>query len=94
MTTETPSRPAPSNPAASKRLSGERLTELLEAQRRATSELHSELRKCLAAEGNISFSPSPQAHIRRTQQLEKAHELFRQAEAKTELLVSHFGVSL
>ena len=94
MKTETPNRPASSNTGPGKRVSGEQLTELLKALRQPTSEIHSELRKCLAVEGNLFESPPPQAHIRRGQQLEKAYELFRQAEAKVELLVLHFGGSL
>lgn len=94
MNRETANRSTSSNPAPGKRASGEQLTELLKALRRATSELHSELRGCVAADTNLLTSPPPQAHVRRMRLLEKAHELFRQAEAKIELLVVHFGGSL
>lgn len=94
MKTETPNHPTSSSPASGKRPSGEQLTDLLEAQRLATSEIYVALRKSLLAEGNVLHSRPPQAHIRRGQQLEKAYELFRGGEAKLELLVSHFGGSL
>jgi hypothetical protein len=94
MKTEGPNLPTSPIVAPNKRLSGEQLTELLKALRRATSGIHSELRVCLAVEGNLFESPPPQAHVRRKQQFEKAYEQSRQAEAKLELLVAHFGGSL
>jgi hypothetical protein len=69
----------------------EHLCELLKLLRQTTSELHSELRKCLASEASRQYIRPSQAHLRRNQQLDKAHELFRQAEARLELLVYHFG---
>jgi hypothetical protein len=91
MKTEAQTHPTASNPAPSKRPSGERLTELLEAQRQATSEIYFALRESLLADENVLISPPPQAHIRRMQQLQKAFELYRQAEARLELLVFHFS---
>jgi hypothetical protein len=67
------------------------LTDLLESYRFDNRNLYSELRRLLAKATNTQTNPPPQAHMRRVQQLEKAFELFRQAEAKIELLVAHFG---
>lgn len=72
----------------------EELTSSLSALRKASSDVHSALRKFLAIESRISMSPPPQSLVRRLQQLEKAHELSRAAEARLELLVVHFGGSL
>jgi hypothetical protein len=94
MNSETPNERVAANARPGKRPSPEHLSALLKALRHTNSEIHAELRKCLAVEGNLLFSPPPQTYIRRTQQLEKAHELFRQAEAKIELLVAHFGGTL
>jgi hypothetical protein len=80
-----------SNTATDKRGPEDHLTELLAVLRQTTSELHSALRKCLAEEGNRQLIRPSQAHLRRNQHLDKAHELFRQAEARAELLVYHFG---
>jgi hypothetical protein len=91
MKSETTASSPSISPAPDDRATPEQLTGLLHALRGATSEIHSALRKSLLAEGNVLMSPPPQAHIRRGRQLEKAHELSRQAEAKLELLVAHFG---
>jgi hypothetical protein len=81
------------NPAIDDRPLGQRLSELLSHLRRTTSELHSELRKCLASESGLEFIRPSQAHLRRNQQLDKAYDLCRQAEDRWELLAYHFGKS-
>jgi hypothetical protein len=78
-------------PTSDKLAPGNRLNELLTILRQTTSELHSELRKCLALESSRELIRPSQAHLRRNQQLDKAHELFSQAEARAELLVYRFG---
>ena len=94
MRTDIANNSSPAAPTSNRRASAELLTELFEVLHLGIAKLHAELRKCLAVEANLFESPPPQAHLRRTQQLEKAHELFRHAEAKIELLVAHFGGSL
>jgi hypothetical protein len=69
----------------------DRLTELLETMRQSTSDIWCELRKCLAQERNLEYGRASQSHIRRQLLLDKAHELFRQAQSKVEVLVQHFG---
>jgi hypothetical protein len=81
----------PTNPTSDNATHEDHLADLLTLLRRTTSELHSELRKCLASESARQMIRPSQAHLRRTQQLDKAYELFRQAEARAELLVYHFG---
>jgi hypothetical protein len=90
---ETPMSSNAATPAADKLAPGNRLNELLTILRQTTSELHSELRECLASESRRQLIRPSQGHLRRNQQLDKAHELFRQAEARLELLVYHFGNS-
>jgi hypothetical protein len=85
MNTQTTASPKPT--------SEEHLSQLLETHRRVTSELYAELRRLLDKEANRTFSRPPQSHIRRVQQLQKAFDGYRQAEAKMELLVTHFGGS-
>ena len=88
---ETPMRTDSANAVTDERGPEDHLTELLTVLRQTTSELHSALRKYLAEEGDRQLIRPSQAHLRRNQQLDKAHELFRQAEARAELLVYHFG---
>ena len=87
---QTPRRTDSSNTATDKQGPQDHLTDLLTILRQTTSEIHSALRKCLADEGHRQLIRPSQAHLRRYQQLDKAHELFRQAEARAELLVYHF----
>jgi hypothetical protein len=86
-TTATRLNPAPVRPA-------DELAQLLEANRHATAEIYTALRLRLANEASLGMNPPPQAYTRRVQQLEKAFELYRQAEARIELLVAHFGGTL
>jgi hypothetical protein len=79
------------DPALPNPVPGESLPKLLETHRRDTGELYAELRRLLAKEASVSTNPPPQAHTRRIQQLQKVFELYRQAEAKLELLVFHFN---
>jgi hypothetical protein len=94
MKNEVPSDITPSKSTQPKYPTGQELTARLRALQTATSAVHSALRGSLVNERNALMSPPPQAHIRRMQQLEKAHELSRQAESKIELLVLHFGGSI
>jgi hypothetical protein len=92
MNTQTTDPNSP-NSASVKDTDGEQLTKLLATHRRLTSQLYAELRTLLAKEASVSMNPPPQSHTHRMQQLQKAFELYRQAEAKTEILVVHFGGS-
>jgi hypothetical protein len=67
------------------------LVELLESQKLTSARLYSALRKRLVKEGSVHMNPPPASYTRRVQQLEKAYELNRQAQAKIELLILHFG---
>jgi hypothetical protein len=75
------------HPISPKAPSREHLQTLLETHRQVFSELYAGLRSLLAKEASLEMSPPPQAFTRRVQQLEKAFELHRQAEAKIELLI-------
>jgi hypothetical protein len=94
MTTPTLNTPLSASTPANGRTSRETLTELLHTLRQVTSELHSELRKCLSEERNLLISPPPQSHTRLAERLNQAYELLRQGESKIDLLVVHFGSSL
>jgi hypothetical protein len=89
LTSHAGAKPAPAKPT-----DVDQLTQLLKTYRDATAEIYTALRVRLAKEARLFMSPSPQTYTRRVQQLEKAFELHRQAEAKIELLVAHFGGSL
>jgi hypothetical protein len=71
--------------------SSERLLELFEAQRRASAQLHAELRNRLKEWEDLFPTPARPEHRRLKAQFEKAFELTKQAEAKIELLISHYS---
>ena len=86
----TTTNPSSLNPASVKP-TNDQLTQLLEIHRRVTAEIYAALRARLVREEGRYMNPPPQAHSNRVRQLQKAFELYRQAEAKMELLVVHFG---
>lgn len=92
MTTSLTNPTAPT-PAFTKPTGADPLTQLLETHRRVSAEIYASLRVRLVKEASVGMNPPPQAYTRRVHQLEKAFELYRQAEAKIELLVAHFGGS-
>jgi len=67
----------------------ERLNELFEAQRHASSQLHAELGKMLTQKEDL-FPKARTEHRRLRAQFERAYELTRQAEAKIELVLSQY----
>lgn len=70
---------------------GEHLKSLLDKQREITAELLADLRRLVVRRSTVALKPEYREIQRRLNQVEKALEFYRRAEATVEILMAHFG---